>query len=358
MDAEGADKVGQIMWAELDSTFATKGDKINLTRWFGFLHVAKVWLKHYHLRLFILLHMGLAKGILNVQQWGEFVAGKPHKESEGKPTVNRDNDQLKHLRQCTKNNLHLAIAVFLDPSTFFNLHLIVEVTRYVQKWYHMQSITLRSCAEAQIWLVEQVSGDFWVHINATVGVLCDEGVLEKINVISEGAKPAEDSPASHCQNEQARKAAKMVFALAAQRFKRFMFAMVGWPVRSCLMGSPEEEVQKNVENEILEDWRLHEKAMKLKGQFWKKINARSVFHLTPTQQVIKILQDASINRESRNQWSKKTYQAIMASKGSEDGICRLRRKDERAKTRSSRCKLQHYFNHVTCGNQHTNINIL
>ena len=308
---------------------------MNFTRWFQAIAVAVEFLKHYHLRLFIMLHLALEKGLLNGKGWAATEAvvartlAKAEDVEEKKPMKR---DEAAKLRNATKNNLHLAVILLLDPMSHTLLVLIVERTKELLQWYQRQEKELRSCVAAQAWLTEQVAHGFSRHLIAIMSVLTDESSLQKMGLRREAAHGGDVF--GHVQKGLARKALDFCMALALQRLKRLLYVIIGWPCRSCLLASPDESVSNTIARELLQDADNDLAAQQLRGVYWNKVNKRSLFRQTSVEQIVQALRrrNGTVDHDVQH-FSRRAFSMIMASKGSEDGICVLRRKEDAASHR-------------------------
>lgn len=332
------DNAAKRIWNYLTTCHATKGDKINLTRWFGYFYKAQSWIGCFHIRLFVLVHLAINLGILDSKGWANFeVRGKLQGPKTDKSAVSRDAEQLGALRKLTKNNLHLSVAILFDHTTYPIMRMLLAAVKYITEWYHAQSVELRSCFASQAWFVDQVRGKFWLHLVETVGVLSDRTVLEDIGLLTSGPADSDESVEAKWKDMRAEQFGRLCFKFPVQRAKRFLWAMIGWPARACLFGSADAATRTAAGHEFMRDQALHTKALGYRGKFWNKVNKRSVFHLTTCKQIQEILGSrGGVVDDDVNQWGKETFQVIIGSKGSEDGLCRLRRKEETSKTRHPR----------------------
>ena len=328
----------------MENLFSTKLPKVNFTRWFQAIAVAAQFLKHYHLRLFIMMHLALEKGLLNGKGWAatEAVVAKTLAKAEDAEKKPMRQDEAAKLRKATKNNLHLAVVLLLDPMSHRLLVLIVECTAELLDWYQHQEKELRSCIAAQAWVTEQVAHGFSRHLIAIMSVLSDEDRLERMG-LRQKAGDAKD-PFGHVQKGLARKALSFCMTLTLQRVKRFMHVVIGWPLRSCLFAWPDESVRNAIAQELLQDADNDRAAQALRGAYWSKVNKRSLFRQTAVDQLVQALRrrNGTVDHDVQ-EFSRRAFSMIMASKGSEDGICVLRRKEDAA---------SHRLGHLTFGLQH------
>ena len=328
------EKAPKEIWSELRPAHSSKTTKTNLTRWFGFFFTLAQYIVHFHLRVFVMVHLAIQLGLLE-KGWGESglvgaLQGKGASAEDGKTPVNRGSSEIAALRKATKNSLHLSVVVLSDYQTYSFLRLLLAAVRPVLDWYHNQSETLRSCSASQQWLMGQVLCDFGKSLVAIIGVLHDAVALEKMDLICGGGQ-------GHAQDLRRRTMAGLLCRLQGklvlQRLRRFSHVVAGWPVRSCLLAWPEAEVASAIAREVLADDDYDQEArQKGRGTFWSKVNKRSVFNWTATRQLVLVLREAGNTvTDDVAVWARNTYSAVIGSKGSEDGICTLRRKEEKAK---------------------------
>ena len=319
------------IWNELVMLHETKLGKINFTRWFQFVSVANTFMKNYSQRMFIMMHAALELGLLDGKSWGtgSILDGRlKDKTKDGKQAMSMD--ELAQLRKCTKNSLHLSIVVLSDAMTKPLLHLILECLQPLLIWYQHQEMMLRSCEESQKWLMSQVATDFATHLCNIMAVLANQSSLERMDC----TQFVPSDPDGHVAAETVRRATRMCKALVLQRLKRFLFVVVGWSIRSCLLAHASAEVRLSIAQEIENDARHDETAQKLTGMFWNKVNRRSVFQTTAVLQVVLGLRRRNgVVDDAVQKHARESFQCIAASKGSEDGICVLRRMEEVRKTR-------------------------
>jgi hypothetical protein len=98
--------------------FARKGDRIGLSRWFGFIHASKPFDEVMHIKLLATTYLCLQLGLLTREAFAsltrmEMDAVKD--EDQVRVPMAQGNEELGKLRKACANTLELIAAVLSDP---------------------------------------------------------------------------------------------------------------------------------------------------------------------------------------------------------------------------------------------------
>ena len=146
--------IAKTMWEELGSSWHlwSKGEKVSLSRFFGFLKAAAPLDKVWHQKLLTLVYLGLQAGWLTQSRFEELaktkrkieVAAAAAEKAEGEGDAGRErtrqtHSEIKKLREAAKNTLHLATLFLSDPMTQSRTRVMLAVCRPCQDWHHSES---------------------------------------------------------------------------------------------------------------------------------------------------------------------------------------------------------------------------
>lgn len=334
MDAERKDLMEELGSA---ACFWQKGDKVSMCRFFGAHRAAKAFDKTWHSRLVGILFVGLSLGIFKKSALQSLMRGKlaaPAGNGEERTAMPRGNDEIRKLRAACANTLHLAALVLGDGHNQAIQRMVTSVCDPLERWHSAQNRGLRSASASKDWILAQVGGDFWKHLQSVLGQLSDLAVLEFVGLrLQDTGAPQRltaDHPVVAADDELASKMARFAFTLVGFRMQRHLEMLAGWPSRFALVYHQCEGVRDKILEQLRDDWRLFQFSESLRTNFWKKKRERSVFHTVSVLQLVKCSErEGWRSTEKLRQFAMQRETGLRASQVVEDGFQRERRMEAR-----------------------------
>ena len=205
----------------------------------------------------------------SIPRWGlDFLKGKRLEErlvikaglaehvGEGGGTTNpvRVTLEDRSLRNCCQNSVAIAALVLADTTNERIVSLIVSASESLLDWHTTQSQELRDVTRTSAWLLDQISGGIEGHINTTLRSLMSVKVLDKCGFL----RPPPTDPdaleyALLLEDDFADIAGQYVVALVAQRRRRLLYLLEGWPWKAQLCRKGGAVADKTI-NEFHTDW--------------------------------------------------------------------------------------------------------
>lgn len=314
-----------------------------MSRFFGFIDASIPFDAIFHTKLLAVTYLGLQLGIFTKTEFAELTRMKVKTTLaiDEQTSVPQGNAEVAKLRAACRNTVHLAAVFLSDPLTQPRQRIIVSCTRAIHKWYGHQSKFLRSCEASREWLCNQANAAWFEPLAATLRVVEDLSVLAYCGIMTKVHASLESLPAHHprvaLQDELAALLAKLVTQLVQKRFARTLW-MRSWPAKSCLFYHHDMEVRQRTADELRKDFELFQHTSALRGAFWRKMKARSLFNTVPVQQLVQMLEAADWKcTDEIAQLACQKYSAIMQSKLIEDSFQRERRKEHLGASRPCAC---------------------
>jgi hypothetical protein len=113
--------------------------------------------------------------------------------------------------------------------------LIVTVAAPLRAWHGVMNSTMLSDTGSHLWMAQQLEGDFSSHVRSIVRPQSDPASLARCGLVIAGEDAAPGAYQGNnelpLQDELASLMGEFALTLAARRWHRTSFLMVGWPLR-------------------------------------------------------------------------------------------------------------------------------
>ena len=173
------------LFKSLSPAVQHKQDKVGTSRWFQFIHAMesflKIWSRRQCIGLSCSLQLGLfAKGAAVLK-----VHLKPRDADKDveKSSTKEDMAEVQRARSAAKNTMEFVTAMLADRNLFSRFSIIVTCARPSLELYHEYNVNNRSAKESLKWNQDRAMDLGLPCINATIELLGDVGLWDKIGVI-------------------------------------------------------------------------------------------------------------------------------------------------------------------------------
>lgn len=163
--------------------WSTKGPKVALCRWFGWLHCIRFWLPLMSLRLVVLMYWGISMGYVNgtAQSMSLELRGlnrQPAANRSQKATMQQAQASTKQLYDKAKNTLHIATVLMPDRGLCRMVRVAHRMCTPIEQWYHQARVVMRSVDGSLQFHKEQSHGACLLPLLGTFNMLQDLGALQ------------------------------------------------------------------------------------------------------------------------------------------------------------------------------------
>ena len=315
----GSEDLPERVWQMFRDSWCmwTRGAKVGASRWFAVEDAAQAFDTEWHSKLLSISYMMWEDGELQSLVWNKKVlAPSASAESEGvevrRSMVAAQRD-VQLSRQACKNGLEFTYMVLTQTEMQYTQRIIETVGKELRKHHGHQSVAVRSVDESYVWLLDQASRGFWMHLLNIAKVLNDLGAQEYCGMENPSATAGSPIPDSHpLVQDQMRMAEKMgdlVVCVLKNRIVRWMPITCGWPSRSILFASNANvELKDKALSDLKDAYECYRKLGEEHGAFSRKVYERSTFQLLSTKQLVAILEKHDWKLEPPVvQWVEKKY---------------------------------------------------
>lgn len=184
--------------------------------------------------------------------------------------------------------------MYADPEHQYRQRIINYVCKPVVDWHSKQNKQNRSTTEARQWLISQCNNGFMESVAEIIGKLADTRDMERLGFIfgaqlhtSEVIDMSCTDPQVIAQDELASLLGELVCSLAATRIRRHADMTIGWPLRACLMLSPDTAL--DTISDLKFDYEDFQWLTQLRSASAERISNRSAFRTMPCIQLVEML---------------------------------------------------------------------
>lgn len=321
-----------------------KGSKVALCRFMGAIRVGAERLGTWHLNLLECLYFSLVTGKLTAEKYQSIAAQRPQPNNPGDvegaegSTMTRSNDELKRLRNMCDNTLMLATVFFSDEENRMRQVVLTSAAEVSQQWQGKANKACRSIHESRAHMQDACAGFFLESCNETIKALSDEGILEKLRVVTPpSGLVLRDLRLHHPVVRQSLELsglfANLIVSLVSHRLRKFLGLVRGWPERLCLLAHPQPEVRKQCMMDFRIDYEVFLK-MSASGAAVKEMVRRSVFNLVSVQQYVQLCKVEKWECTARvRSFAARASARLVQTQVSEDGFNRQRRQETLGRTK-------------------------
>ena len=199
-----------------------KQEKVGTSRWFQFIYAMesflKIWSKRQCIGLYCSLQLGLfAKGAAALKV---HLNPRDADQDVEKSSTKEDKAEVQRARSAAKNTMEFVTAMLADRNLFSRFSIIVTCARPSLELYHEYNVNNRSAKESLKWYQDRAMDLGLPCINATIELLGDVGLWDRIGGIRSVNCPfthlrfAEDHPVVAIENDKASEIGEYVVCLA------------------------------------------------------------------------------------------------------------------------------------------------
>lgn len=224
------------------AAWATKGPKMALCRWFGWLHCIAYWLPMVSLRLVVLLYWGISMGYVTgaADTMTLRLEGLARQESSSgssqRATMAQAQASSRKLFDRAKNTLHIATLLLMDRSLTRMLKVAKVMCSPFERWYHEARVQLRSSQASLNFHKEQSLGACLLPLLQTFGHMQNKTSLKSMGFTTTLAElplrsfgDGDDEGATD-EDEWARKVFRLGFELVRARLRSVLAYMEYYPL--------------------------------------------------------------------------------------------------------------------------------
>jgi hypothetical protein len=231
----------QEKWAGLASVpgIATKGPKVALCRWMGFLDCSQ-WLdSNWHCRLLVGMYWGIALGHIDgsLESRSLKLKGLQRKPAEeAKQTMQQAQACAQKVRDTGKNTMHVVVLLLMQTTLQRKCRIICRVASSVRQSFTHQAKTLRSAQQCRDWYAQQACGQGLQCLYGCFRSACSLASLQYMHFcVSAGDMPdlgteGTAHPAVLDENEWAEDVMNWCFNLVRCRLRSELHSMEGYPL--------------------------------------------------------------------------------------------------------------------------------
>ena len=233
-----------------------KGTKKKNARFLDVLRGLRELLPLWSLKLMQYEHVCIELGMVSEKQMDKLSLSVDVSESDHKstaPSVLTLDDKI--VRGTCQNALVIACAMLGIHSHKHLINIIVNVCKPVEAWHSEQNKQLRSEASSAKWILDQLEGDFFKHVNDTILTMQDPLVLAECGIAQND--DGDDNCFMMHQNELSSKLGDFALLLASKRVQRTLWFVSGLPHRLPLVLSKKTGVPLQVLKEFKRDYQCH-----------------------------------------------------------------------------------------------------
>ena len=195
---------------------------------------------------------------------------------------------MQRARSAAKNSIEFV--TLADRNLFSRSSIIVTCARPSLELYHEYNVNNQSAKESLKWYQDRAMDLGLPCINATIELLGDVGLLDKIGGIRSVNCPfthlrfAEDHPVVAIENDKASEIGEYVVCLAIQQLRSctWVAAIPGLFPRFTVGGEVAEPVMREFK-QAYDDFKVVETKS---GIFWRRVQGRSLWSSVHTQQIV------------------------------------------------------------------------
>ena len=315
-----------------DGPLKAKGYICNLNRFHGFTDCGLHDIPRWHQRSLVLQLVNLEKKnfFTNIAstQFHLRAAASSHETGGVNSTTTsskRESEADRGVRVGAGNAFRVAGLLYSDITNLWKWRILVEVGQPNKKWQGESNKLLRSTKETAKWVRAQQYGAF-------MKAVCDIGLsfarprtLNSVGFLLPGALDvvARDGDVFF-QNDLAKHMVKYCMHLAANRFKRELWLLRGWPSTSaqwCSGSTKGGEAVETLKKDFDNFQRLLAEKEARGSDALAQMCERSLFHVPSVQQLVAICQkEGWVWNQRMEKWADSRWSKILQSQLAEDGF--------------------------------------
>ena len=282
-DGSVKDRTSDVYQAIIDSKqFQVKGPRSPLCRWFGWLEVADWWDCEWHIRLLILTMIGAQQGWFH-QAGPEATLRKVKTADPNRhQTMQQSKASISHLRDQSKNHMHLACTVLFDTIHLARTRMMIAIAMGLRLEQGLLAKRLRSPDKCREYYINMAVGgkNVMEPIFKCTEPFYNFDELARIGFMVSVFSPksrALDTTSAHFLHELELGTAmsRLAFSLMMQRLRSLLPLVHAYPwAFSRLLSERPSEVKAGL-TQMKKDWLAWQEIQTSTLSFWKKICKRS-----------------------------------------------------------------------------------
>ena len=284
---------GMEVWEDCkaDNPWKTRGDKILMNRFLGFIYKLSSEIRMFSKRGFHYQFVCIEENMLAGTKFEKLAMANSaamHEAGLGSTDARRPGLDDRAMRSSCQHAMVIAMVMYSDNENKVKGRALMTVVAAVLEWFKEQARTLKGASSSVPWMLDQVSCKFFLTLCSVMMVLQSDIALVYVGLTTEFSDARAPLTPEELIFEDyiAGLLARMAFSLVSARLRRCSWMYRGWPGRSILWTSAKEEESRGACALFMDDLRRFQAWLAKQDRVagLKEVVARSVFHKMVVQQ--------------------------------------------------------------------------